>query len=364
MKDNCSTETQGKKIRVFNNSGLLMRNLTYGLVGLGIGCILILFISAFNAGFIGIRAATYQLLFSVIISLAISNSVYLSQKLLKFNKDQIWLFIIVYYASSLAAMFVAIEAIYVVQWALLGNPYQFFHPRDYLVSSILVVVVCTVLYIYHSQKARLNARIAEKDLDVMRLRQMKTQAELATLQSKINPHFLYNALNAIASLIHENPDQAEEMTLKLSKLFRYSINNNQADLVTVAEDMEIVSTYLDIEKVRFGDRINFVLEVDPELEEEKLPRFLIQPLVENALKHGLKDVIVNGDLRIRIRKNTSHLVIGIIDNGIAFPDELNIGYGLQSTYDKLNLLYGSGYELQLLNKPLKQIEIRIPLQHG
>lgn len=341
-----------------------MRNLTYALVGIGIGCILSILISAFNAQFIGFRAATYQLLFSVIISLSISNSVYISQKLLKFNKDQIWIFIVVYYASSLLAMFIAIETIYLVQWALLGNPYHFFHPHDYLVSSILVIIVCTILYIYHSQKARLNARIAEKDMDVLKLRQMKTQAELATLQSKINPHFLYNALNAIASLIHENPDQAEEMTLKLSKLFRYSINNNQDDLVTVAEDMEIVSTYLDIEQVRFGDRINFVLEVDPAVAQEKLPRFLIQPLVENALKHGLKDVIVNAELRIRIGKNTGHLVIGIIDNGVDFPAELNIGYGLQSTYDKLNLLYGSGYELQLLNKPLKQIEIQIPLQHG
>ena len=364
MKDHCSADTENKRIRVFNNTGFLMRNLTYSLVGLGIGCILTLFISAFNAEFIGFRAAIYQLLFSVIISVSISNSVYLSQKLLKFNRDQIWLFIIVYYASSLVAMFVAIETIYLVQWALLGNPYQFFHSRDYLLSSILVVIVCTVLYIYHSQKARLTARIAEKDLDVMRLRQMKTQAELATLQSKINPHFLYNALNAIASLIHENPDQAEGMTLKLSKLFRYSINNNQEDLITVAEDMDIVSTYLDIEKLRFGDRINFILEVDPAVENEKLPRFLIQPLVENALKHGLKDVIVNGELRIRIGKTTSHLMIGIIDNGEPFPDELHIGYGLQSTYDKLNLIYGPGYDLQLLNKPLKQIEIKIPLQHG
>ena len=364
MKEHCSTETDNKKIRIFNNSGFLMRNLTYIGVGLLIGCVISIFISAFNGRFIGFRSVTYEIIFSVIISLSISNSVYLSQKLLKFNKDQIWIFIIVYYSSSLLAMFIAIEAIYLVQAALLGVPYHFFHQRDYLLSTILVVIVCTILYIYHSQKARLNARIAEKDLDVLKLRQMKTQAELATLQSKINPHFLYNALNAIASLIHENPDQAEDMTLKLSKLFRYSINNNQEDLVTVAEDMEIVSTYLDIEKVRFGDRINFVLEVDPEVKPEKLPRFLIQPLVENALKHRLKDVILNAELKIRIGKKAGRLVIGISDNGAAFPDELNIGYGLQSTYDKLNLLYGSDYELQLLNKPVKQIEIQIPLQHG
>ena len=363
MKDDCSTQTNSSRIEVFRNPGFLRRNLTYLAVGLGIGCVLSILISVFSGHFIGWRSVSYELLFSAIISLAISNSVYLSQKLLKFNRDQIWLFIIVYYASSLLAMLLAIELIYIIKWLLLDDPYTLFHPHDYLVSSMLVMIVCTVLYIYHSQKARLTARIKEKDLDVLKLRQMKTQAELATLQSKINPHFLYNALNAIASLIHEQPDQAEDMTLKLSKLFRYSISNNQDDLVPVAEEMEIVSTYLDIEKVRFGERITFLVDVDPTLAQEKIPRFLIQPLVENALKHGLKDIAAAAELRIVIRK-TDRIVISIIDNGADFPDELHIGYGLQSTYDKLNLLYGSDYGLQLLNKPVKQIEIQIPLQHG
>ncbi|WEK17993.1 MAG: histidine kinase [Candidatus Pedobacter colombiensis] len=363
MKDNCSTETDSRRIEVFRNPGFFQRNLTYLLIGFGIGCVLSALISVFSGHFIGFRSVSYEILFSVIISLAIGNSVYLSQKLLKFNRDQIWLFIILYYASSLAAMLLAIESIYFIKWLLFNEPYQLFHPHDYLVSSMLVVIICTIFYIYNSQKARLHARIRERDLDVLKLRQMKTQAELATLQSKINPHFLYNALNAIASLIHEQPDQAEDMTLKLSKLFRYSINNNQDDLVTVAEEMEIVSTYLDIEQIRFGDRISFILDIDPALKQERIPRFLIQPLIENALKHGLKDIAAGAELRITIRKD-SRLVIAISDNGAPFPDELNIGYGLQSTFDKLNLLYGSAYELQLLNKPIKQIEIKIPMQHG
>ncbi|EOR92567.1 two-component sensor histidine kinase [Arcticibacter svalbardensis MN12-7] len=219
------------------------------------------------------------------------------------------------------------------------------------------------MYLYNAQKERLNARIQEKSLDVLKLKQLKTQAELATLQSKINPHFLYNSLNSIASLIHEDPDKAESMTLKLSKLFRYSINNSQEATVQVQEEIEILRTYLDIEKVRFGDRIQFVIEVDESLLKVQIPRFLIQPLVENALKHGLKDMADHALLRISIVKKDG-LVISVSDNGIPFPENLEIGYGLQSTYDKLGLLYPDHYEVQITNQPIKQISIKIPITHG
>lgn len=219
------------------------------------------------------------------------------------------------------------------------------------------------MYVHNAQKVNLNNRIKEKELALLRLNQMKTEAELATLHSKINPHFLYNSLNAIASLIHVDPDKAEGMTLKLSKLFRYSINQTQENLVSVTEEIEIVNTYLEIEKVRFGDRISFKTDLDPALNREKIPRFLIQPLVENALKHGLKNVLSHGMLRISIKK-TELMEIIIEDNGSPFPEELEIGYGLQSTYDKLNLLYGSNnYEVQILNYPNKQLRIQFPVTY-
>ena len=333
-------------------------------MGLAIGIVISLLFSGFKGEWIGFRSAFFQLLFSTIISLCITNSVYISQKLLKFNKDKVWFFILVYYAASLMGMLVAIESIYLVRAWLFQTEYHFLHLQVTGFSSVVVVIICTIVYMVNAQKERLNAKIRERDLDMLRLTQMKTQAELATLQSKINPHFLYNALNAIASLIHEYPDEAEDMTLKLSKLFRYSINQNQEDLVHVAEEMEIVNTYLDIEKVRFGDRINFETQIDPELLYAKIPRFLIQPLIENALKHGLKDVTADGKLLIHIRKSASGLLITISDNGIPFPEELNMGYGLQSTYDKLGLLYGGDFEVQIVNQPIKQIKIQIPISNG
>jgi two-component system LytT family sensor kinase len=338
-------------------------NLIYLGIGVFIGLVLALLISAFNGAWIGTKGLSFQILYSSIISLCITNCIYISQKLLFFSKKKFWVYIAIYYSSSIIGMLIAIELIYLVQAGLYDVPYHFFHLQDTLFSTVVVVIICTIIFSYHAQKERMNARLKEKDLDVLRLNQMKTQAQLATLQSKINPHFLYNSLNAIASLIHEDPDKAENMTLKLSKLFRYSINQNQEALVTLQEEMEIVSTYLDIEKVRFGERINFHTQVDESLKNAKIPRFLIQPLVENALKHGLNNMTDRGELRISI-SGTDKVVISIADNGRPFPEELGMGYGLQSTYDKLELLYPNAYELQILNKPVKEIKIQIPLIYG
>jgi two-component system LytT family sensor kinase len=353
----------GPEKQKYMSQSWLKSNLIYLGIGLLIGIVLSLLISAFNEHWIGTRGLTFQILYSTIISLCITNCIYLSQKLLFFSKKLFWAYITIYYASSIIGMLIAIELIYLVQAWLYHKTYHFFHLQDTLFSTIIVLMVCTVIFSYHAQKERMQARLRQKDLDVLRLSQMKTQAQLATLQSKINPHFLYNSLNAIASLIHEDPDKAESMTLKLSKLFRYSINQNQDDLVSLQEEMEIVSTYLDIEKVRFGDRINFQTRIDEDLVKVKIPRFLIQPLVENALKHGLNNLTKDGLLIIDIRK-TDRLLISISDNGSPFPTELDMGYGLQSTYDKLELLFPRKHEIQILNQPIKQIQIQIPLIYG
>jgi len=356
-------QDQAKGKLKFTSHGWLKLNFYNFLLGLLIGVTISLLISAFYGDWLSLRSIVFNMLSSTIITLCITNGVYLIVRIVKFNTDNIWVFIVIYYVTSIVAMWIAIELVYLIRAYIYGLEYHFFHLQDAKFSGIIVVIVCTVMYLYNAQKERLNARIQEKSLDLLKLKQLKTQAELATLQSKINPHFLYNSLNSIASLIHEDPDKAESMTLKLSKLFRYSINNSQEATVEVQEEMEILRTYLDIEKVRFGDRIKFVIEVDDALSTFRIPRFLIQPLVENALKHGLKDVVDHALLRIAIEKKDG-LVISVSDNGVPFPEDLEIGYGLQSTYDKLELLYPDQYEVQITNQPIKQIRIQIPLANG
>jgi sensor histidine kinase YesM len=341
---------------------LLTINLWAFVTGLGIAAIIIAFMSVGAGRFVSYENLIGQPVFSVCISMAISNSIWLAQRIFDLNTNSPRVFLIVYYGSSLLGVVIGVEVAYFLMSLILGFPFTFFHPKYMGFSALVALIACTASYTYFNQKQRLMAQIHEKELDMLRLRELKTQADLATLQSKINPHFLYNSLNSIASLIHEDPDKAESMTLKLSKLFRNSINQGQESLIKIRDEVEIVKTYLEIEKVRFGDRIGFEFDVDEDTMEFLVPRFLLQPLVENALKHGLAQVADDGKLEISIRRVDNRLRVTVSDNGKEFPKELEVGYGLQSTYDKLNLLYGKDYDLHIVNEPIKQIEILLPLR--
>ncbi len=301
-----------------------------------------------------------SLMFGIIISLCIANSIYFLGLFSKRRANYGWLFLLLYYGVSLCGMFIGVELTYLTVSWFFGHPYHFFHPDDLQFNTIIILIICTALYIYFSMKERQAAVIQQKEMDVVRLEKLKTEAELAALQSKINPHFLYNALNSIASLITIDPAKAEEMTVKLSRLFRQSINQDHGHWNTVTSEMDIVTTYLDIERVRFGERIWFSVQVAEGLENARIPRFLLQPLVENALKHGLKDITNNGILEIRIRREGDRLALVVADNGTPFPEELQVGHGLQSTYSKLQLLYDEDYQVNLQNAPDKQLTIHIP----
>lgn len=325
--------------------------------------ILFYFISADSVSW---RYVGVTFMFSVAISTSISSFVQLVDNYRAKYKPRNYYFIwSLYYLSALVGMTIASEiCLFILNTFILKKEHSLFSdPKQLLINLVISLIVTTIVGIYQAQRSSLELRLKQKEVDIIKLNQLKTQAELQTLQSRINPHFLYNSLNSIASLIHIDADKAEDMTLKLSKLFRYCINTQNENLTSIKEEIEIVQTYLDIEKVRFGDRIQFILNVDETIYAEKIPRFILQPLVENALKHGLNDMISGGILKLEIIKEGNEIILIVADNGKPFPTELNSGYGLQSTYDKLQLLYGDKYSLQLLNQPEKQIRISVPKNH-
>jgi len=216
-----------------------------------------------------------------------------------------------------------------------------------------VLGLARFLFNYSNYKKRLI--FIEKEKEITTLRGLKTRAELNALQSKINPHFLYNALNSIAGLAHENADKVEQMAVALSNLFRYSVNKEDTDFATVQNEVEMVAIYLEIEKVRFGDRLQYTFEVADEVRYEKIPMFIIQPLVENAIKHGISNVTGKAMLTIRISLDNSKLIIKVEDNGPAFPEDLITGFGLQGIYEKLDILYPGRYEIKIKNGEDKNI---------
>jgi len=223
-----------------------------------------------------------------------------------------------------------------------------------------IIGIARAFYIYTNRAS--DNIIRQKDVELARLSELQKQAELQSLQSKINPHFLYNSLNSIASLAATDARKTEQMALALSDFFKYSINKEDNQMATLKDEIHSVETYLTIEKVRFDDRLDYTVNLPEELEDRLIPRFVIQPLVENAVKHGTSQVTGQGKISIEIRLNGTQLEIRIFDNGPGFPNEPISGYGLQSIQEKIHLIYGKKAYLAWENGDEKHVLISLPQQ--
>ncbi len=223
------------------------------------------------------------------------------------------------------------------------------------ISGITGLIYMVISYLDLERKKKFD----EKELELSRLRELKTKAELDALHSKINPHFLYNALNSIADLSVTDGKKARKMTIALADLFRYSINYSNNNYTTVRDEVEMADVYLQIEKIRFEDKLNYTMTVEEGLNHFLVPRFVLQPLVENAVKHGLKATGQMTNIRLEVKQNGTGMVINVADTGPLFPDELVPGYGVKSVYDKLDLLFPGNYEMHFSNIPVKQVSLYI-----
>ena len=226
---------------------------------------------------------------------------------------------------------------------------------SFYTGCLVGFIYVTMSYVDLERARKLN----EKELEVSRLQQLKTKAELDALHSKINPHFLYNALNSIADLAITDGKRARKMTIALADLFRYSINQSDHNYSTIEEEVEMTAVYLEIEKIRFEDQLNYSIHLDSDVNHYLVPRFLLQPVVENAVKHGLKTTGKMTEINITVKNGSEGLQITVADNGPAFPDELVPGYGVKSIYDKLDLLFPGGYDIHFTNQPEKKVTMNI-----
>lgn len=229
-----------------------------------------------------------------------------------------------------------------------------------LLPYIFIVSLTRILFIFIND--RYKSIINEKDVELAKVNELHKHAELQSLQAKINPHFLYNALNSIASLATTDAKKTEQMALGLSDFFKYSINREQKQLNSLSEELNAIRTYLEIEKVRFGERLSFEIVCSEELLDIQIPQLLLQPLVENAIKHGLSQITVNGLIRISVSREEKQLKIRIYDNGPAFSEGPLSGYGIQNTQERITLLYGGKASINWHNGDEKYIEINLPLE--
>lgn len=249
--------------------------------------------------------------------------------------------------------------------ALMGSNwpvYESFYFRNLPLYSLISIIVITIdagcSYVVRLQQIK----IKEKELEKLNLKNQLIQAQLDALHAKINPHFLYNSLNSIAGLALTDGNKTRKMAISLSKFFRYSINRESSNFSTLKEELEIAETYLEIEKVRFEEKLDFKITTEKGLENVKIPIFILQPLVENAVKHGLKGDIQTLKIEIKACIEGNKLTLSVQDNGLPFTDKLQPGYGFKSIYDKLDLLLPGKYEVELLNTPVKQVKIKLETQ--
>lgn len=223
------------------------------------------------------------------------------------------------------------------------------------------ILVANLFYYLNREGKQLTRKISEQEYELLSLEKLKTRAELSALQAKINPHFLYNSLNSIASLVHDDPDKAEQMTVLLSKLFRYTTGRSTDDYFdTIENELEMVHTYLQVEQVRFGEKLKFEVEVaDQAIRRLSIPKFLLQPIVENAVKHGISKLAGQGCIRVHIYHKDGWLMICVHDTGPAFGAGMSTGYGIRSIQDKLKLIYQEDATVELHNVPQKHVCIKV-----
>jgi two-component system, LytTR family, sensor kinase len=195
----------------------------------------------------------------------------------------------------------------------------------------------------------------ERELLASQLAAQLSQAKLQALRMQLNPHFLFNAMNSIAMLVRRNDNgQAVRMLAGLSDLLRYVLQDSPGDEVPLREEISFLERYLDIERVRFGDRLRVTIDIDEEAQEAFVPNLLLQPLVENAIRHGIAHKVNPGKVEIAGRRLGDRLILQVSDDGPGLngPKLLGSGVGLANTRSRLEQLYGASTSFELRNATL------------
>lgn len=193
------------------------------------------------------------------------------------------------------------------------------------------------------------------------------QARLRTLEAELHPHFLFNTLHAISTLVHTQPEAADRMISRLSDLLRITFSRSDAACVSLHEELEFLQKYLEIEQTRFQDRLTVDYDIDPDTLDAEVPRLILQPLVENAIKHGVSLQIGPGIVSIGSRRDNGRLCLTVRDNGVGLTGatraRLHGGVGLSNTRDRLECLYGGDQSLDFLESaPGLTVEMRLPFR--
>jgi two-component system, LytTR family, sensor kinase len=253
-----------------------------------------------------------------------------------------------------------------------GRPYPVDRAVRFVVENfsegigiyLLIAIITYAISYYH--------RFRKGELRATQLEAQLSQAQLQALKMQLHPHFLFNTLHSISALLNRDTDAARKMIARLGDFLRMTLENSGMQEVTLQQEIEFLKCYLEIERVRFQDRLSTRVEIDASALDAKVPNLILQPIVENAIRHGIAPRSTPGLIIIQAKQENELLRIEVRDNGPGLPtnrkDEnlFNKGLGLSNTQRRLERLYGSAHRLELSNDPSGGLVVRLefPAQNG
>jgi LytS/YehU family sensor histidine kinase len=224
----------------------------------------------------------------------------------------------------------------------------------------VIVAVCFAFDYY--------AKFRERELRAAELEKQVAQAKLQALQMQLNPHFLFNSLHSISALMHEDVDRADSMIARLSDLLRAALDSSAMQEVSLGDELDFLKRYLAIEQIRFGDRLKVDIAAPPETLAAQVPNLILQPLVENSIRHGIEPRAKAGRIELRAQRADKMLVLEVADNGAGFSagEKISEGVGLSNTRARLRTLYGDAHKFELLPSAEGGLLVRltIPFQEA
>lgn len=234
-----------------------------------------------------------------------------------------------------------------------GTAEKLFLKNSFLNLLIYWIIVSVSLAFDYYRKFR------DREVRAADLERRLAEARLMALQMQLNPHFLFNTLHTISALVHSDVEKADRMIVRLSELLRTALENTDANEVPLRDELDFLRRYLEIEQTRFGDRLEVHFQIAPETTDALVPNLVLQPIVENAIRHGIEPNRRHGIITLRSRREDDRLVLEVEDNGSGLKSgpPQRLGVGLANTRDRLEHLYGNRQKLEF--QPAEQGGLRV-----
>ncbi len=270
-----------------------------------------------------------------------------------FRQRQAWGRTAFHFACGMAALFAEFLRLTVARLFGAKGVFSLMERWDHPAPATVAAIYATTVLSITIPIKIWNSTRNEKKLEDQQLR--LNQARLAALTSQINPHFLFNTLNSVSSLIRTNPEQARNVVYKLSSILRRLLRNTE-NLSPLRDELAFIDNYMAIEMVRFGDKLRFVKEIEPAAEDLMIPSMLLQPVIENSIRHGLGNKVDGGTVRVRAWPEGGRLHVLIEDDGVGIPEArlatlFQQGIGVSNVNERLKVLFGGDYRMWIESRP-------------